>query len=302
MPSRHRAPCHPRTHPVEHLFPEWGVDVFESHHADGWRMDRTTHDFLKVVFVLQGAGALVTEGGRSDCHAGQAIVVPLGLPHQLEDSTEAPMSLYVVSVQPRIVAATATPAGVLPSGVVDLEPTEASRVERGMRRLLFEQTLDQPTTGLSMVAQTLRLLVVLARSTQSAPGPATPAQIKRVTLKSGDSLARVQAYVDELSLHFYEATNLDAAASGLNLSRRRFTQLFRDVTGSSWLGWVRRLRVEHACRLLSSTERTVLSVAFECGFDDLSTFYRAFKRETGVSPNRWRDDGSGCEPRANSAD
>jgi AraC-like DNA-binding protein len=43
-------------------------------------------------------------------------------------------------------------------------------------------------------------------------------------------------------------------------------------------------------RLLKSTERTVLSVAFECGFDDLSTFYRAFKRETGVSPNHWREE------------
>ena len=51
---------------------------------------------------------------------------------------------------------------------------------------------------------------------------------------------------------------------------------------------MRQLRIDHAKKLLESTSRTVLSVAFECGFEDLSTFYRAFKRETSESPNQWR--------------
>ena len=103
-----------------------------------------------------------------------------------------------------------------------------------------------------------------------------------------DSLSRMRSYVEDLQDHFFEATNLDAAAMGLGLSRRRFTQLFREVTGSSWLNHVRGLRVAHAKHLLAQTERTVLSIAFECGFEDLSTFYRAFKREVGQSPNQWR--------------
>jgi AraC family L-rhamnose operon regulatory protein RhaS len=39
---------------------------------------------------------------------------------------------------------------------------------------------------------------------------------------------------------------------------------------------------------LTEPQKTVLSIAFECGFEDLSTFYRAFKREVGISPNLWR--------------
>ena len=84
---------------MEHVFPAFGVDVFESHHADGWRMDRTSHDFLKIVFVLQGRGAFVTREARFACQAGQAIVVRAGAAHQLEDVPGAPMSLYVVSVE-----------------------------------------------------------------------------------------------------------------------------------------------------------------------------------------------------------
>ena len=55
--------------------------------------------------------------------------------------------------------------------------------------------------------------------------------------------------------------SLDTAATSLGLSRRRFTQLFREVTGSSWLNYVRRLRVEHAKRLLGQTDRTAFAAA-----------------------------------------
>lgn len=292
MTVRSRLQPGPRTEPVEHVFPAWGVDVFESHHADGWRMDRTAHPFLKVVFVLQGRGAFVTPAARIPCQAGQAIIVRSGSPHQLEDQAGAPMSLYVVSVQTHVLSTACLDPALLPGGVIDLAPAEAARVERGMRRLLFEQTLDQPTTGASMVAQALHLVVELARIEATVPRAATTPRARRAAQKTaGDSGARMDAYVAELGQHFFEATNLDAAATNLGLSRRRFTQLFRSATGTSWLAYVRRLRIEHAKRLLRSTERTVLSVAFECGFDDLSTFYRAFKRETGVSPNTWRESG-----------
>lgn len=289
MKSRSRVQSEPRTEPVEHVFPPWGVDVFESHHADGWRMDRTTHDFLKVVFVLQGRGAFVTPEGRTACEAGQAIVVRAGVAHQLEDAAGAPMSLYVVSVERPVLEAACLEQSILPGGVIDLAPAEAMRVERGMRRLLFEQTLEQPTTGPSMVGQVLHLLVEFARIEMTAPRATAAPRVKRPSARSGDSGARMDAYVTDLAQHFFEATNLDAAATNLGLSRRRFTQLFREATGTSWLAYVRRLRIDHARRLLRTTDRTVLSVAFECGFDDLSTFYRAFKRETGVSPNHWRE-------------
>ena len=72
------------------------------------------------------------------------------------------------------------------------------------------------------------------------------------------------------------------------MSRRRFTQLFREVTGSSWADHRTELRINYACRLLRETDRGIIAIAFESGFEDLSSFYRAFKRQTGDSPIRWR--------------
>lgn len=268
------------------MFPAWGVDVFESHHAAGWSMPPAAHDFLKIVLVHDGSGTLRHGDERTECRPGDALIVPIGQSHEIVDSASDPLSLYVVSVRPRILEAASLDMSVLPTGVVHLDDHAAEKVERSMRRLLFEQTLDTPTTGAQMVALALRLLVDIARITEFST-ESTDGSIPRA-IRGADSVERMRSYVEDLAENFFEATNLDSAASTLGLSRRRFTQLFREVTGTSWLAYVRKLRIEHAKKLLESTDRTVLSVAFECGFEDLSTFYRAFKRETDESPNKWR--------------
>jgi len=65
-------------------------------------------------------------------------------------------------------------------------------------------------------------------------------------------------------------------------------ELFREVTGESWLSYLRRLRLEHARSLLRDRNRSIAAVAFESGFEDLSSFYRAFKTATGMVPHQWR--------------
>ena len=72
------------------------------------------------------------------------------------------------------------------------------------------------------------------------------------------------------------------------MSRRRFTTLFAEVTGQSWADHLAALRIEYAKTLLRETTRSIVSIAFECGYEELSSFYRAFKRAAGISPGEWR--------------
>ena len=103
-----------------------------------------------------------------------------------------------------------------------------------------------------------------------------------------DELEVMQDYVRKLATEFYEASTIDAAAGSVGMSRRAFTKLFHEVTGSTWLTHVRRLAINHAKHQLAQTNLSIASVAFECGFNDLSTFYRQFKAQVGVSPRNYR--------------
>lgn len=277
MPAKRRQPVREDIRP-------WGVFVFESHHAADFRMEFIRHAFLKVLYILGGSGRMVTEDGRTlSCRAGDVIVVPIGLTHRLEDDRSSPMSLYAVCVEPRVWAPDPTLAELLPVGRLPRNALVSSQVRTWLRRLLFEQSRDRPPCGAMIVGLTLQLLALLARAADAANLRELAQHGKVSGLRQ-----RVEAYVDELARRFFEIGDIDQAAAELGMSRRRFTQLFREVTGSTWLAYVRQLRVDHARKLLAQTDRSVISIAFECGFEDLSSFYRAFGKLERLSPQRWR--------------
>jgi transcriptional regulator GlxA family with amidase domain len=105
---------------------------------------------------------------------------------------------------------------------------------------------------------------------------------------AGLARTRVAAYAQELERTFFEERQIDGAAARLGLSRRRFTTLFREVSGDTWFNTVRALRLAHARRLLRETGRSVTSICYECGFEDISNFYRAFRAAERTSPDSWR--------------
>lgn len=257
--------------------PEWGVSVFESHHAPGFQMDWRRHRFLKVIYVLAGAGCLELENSEIPFKSGDLLVVPAGVPNRIADTPTAPSSLYVLCVARSLLCFDSEAEKSLTPGRQPRSAYLANRAESQLKRLLYQQAHGGETTRLTMVASMLELLAMLIR-----PGSSEKRDEGNVTL------SEMERYIDELDRRFFEATTIDDAAAQLGMSRRRFTELFREVTGKAWLAYVHERAIGHATRLLAETSVPITSVAFECGFRDLSTFYRRFKALKDCSPAEWR--------------
>jgi len=267
-----------RTHPVEVALPRQGVFVLESFHGPGFRMEPSQHDFWEVFFVLSGAGSFRLDGALQDCAEDDVIVVPPGVMHQILDHPGRPLSLYALCLAQSLVALDS--AG-LAAGRVRLPNDLLPRLRSELRRLLFEQTTAQPGADYLLVGRALALLGLMVRGRLV---------IERKASEGG--LAQVMAdYLKDLHQRFFEPTDIDREAARLRMSRRRFTQLFRELTGESWLEHLTRLRMDYAQQLLRDTRRSVTAIAFECGFEELSSFYRAFKKRNGMAPLEWRGDG-----------
>jgi AraC-like DNA-binding protein len=78
------------------------------------------------------------------------------------------------------------------------------------------------------------------------------------------------------------------AARALDLNRFYFCKLFKKSTGLNFTEYVSRIRVEHARTLLINSNRRISEIAFEVGFQSLSTFNRVFKNVVGLSPTESR--------------
>jgi AraC family transcriptional regulator len=91
-----------------------------------------------------------------------------------------------------------------------------------------------------------------------------------------------------LRANFAEALSIDAvaAAAGVHPSHlmRGFRRQYRCTIGD----YVRRLRIEYACHLLSASETPLVQIALAAGFTDQSHFNQTFKGMTGMTPVQFR--------------
>jgi AraC family L-rhamnose operon regulatory protein RhaS len=273
--------------PIEVTLSSHGVFVLESHHAPGFRMADQCHVFLEIFYVLKGAGTFHLDGRPHVCHKGDLVVVPVGGVHRIEDDPAAPLALYGICVAPQVWRHDPALLEHLPAGRLHVGKLLAAQLRADLRRMLFEQTLDRPGSRTLVLGLALQLLALLAQS-RPGPAPARPAQAAQAASEVAQHRQAVERYVADLPHRFYEATDLDTVAAELHMSRRRFTSLFRLVAGASWSACLTRLRIDYACQLLRETSRGIIAIAFECGYEDLSSFYRAFKRRTGLPPHAWR--------------
>jgi AraC family L-rhamnose operon regulatory protein RhaS len=276
-----------RRTPIDVRLPPYGVYVLESHHAPGFRMAAESHVFLELFFVLSGRGQFRIEGVSHPCAPGDLVVVPPGVSHAIDDNPDRPLALYAVCVAGHVVQHEPGLFGRLPVGTVRVGSAMAGETRAIFRQLLFEQTRARPFGPTRIIGLSLQLMASLGRFTSDKLRQ--PSRGDNET-SSAERRQLIERYAAELSHRFFEHTTLDDAAVELGLSRRRFTTLFHEITGQTWADYLTGLRIDYACKLLRETSRSVVAIAFECGYEDLSSFYRAFKRQVGRSPGQWRED------------
>ncbi|QNA98670.1 AraC family transcriptional regulator [Massilia sp. Se16.2.3] len=81
---------------------------------------------------------------------------------------------------------------------------------------------------------------------------------------------------------------IDDLARAAGLSRSVFCARFLRLLGQPPMQYLARWRMEAAAGLLRGSRAPVASVALDVGYESEAAFARAFKREIGTSPARWR--------------
>jgi AraC family L-rhamnose operon regulatory protein RhaS len=264
-----------RHFPVSVQIPAYGIAVEESVHHPSFLMDWRVDGFEKFIFVFSGEGWLHYEEQSLPLQAATVCAVPSATRHRLEDASGAPLALYLICLDLQRVAF----RGLAEKAIRTLDKQSMQRWPSSghdtIRQILYEQTACRMAYREYIAGLISALLVRLVREAE-------------MEVTARNSLERVHAYIRQMTQDFYRPQSLDEAARTCGLSRRRFSELFREASGQSWNDRLIDLRIGHACQLLKRSSRSIQSVAFECGFEDLAHFYRTFRRRMSSTPVQFR--------------
>lgn len=129
----------------------------------------------------------------------------------------------------------------------------------------------------------LKLLALLYRSFERTEGYGE--RIRR--FQSG--YVRLSPAIAMIDSRFREPLTLDQLADCIHMNRNYFSTVFTQLMGCTVSEYIVRRRLRNAAQLLMTTDSSIISIALDSGFRNVSYFNRAFQKQFGLSPGRYRE-------------
>jgi len=266
------------------------------------RLSRLSPELVALGLELRAFAVALVSGGRASVRtdgstiaileSGSLLLCRGAEPLEVQARGARPAEILLFTCSLRWVELALTIAGAQSASAGDsvaLHPDDAGAIElgQGLRHAWMQsQIRASPRHRLQGTASWLELLgqaldadgrsllseadTLDARTTRSSRHPVLPTLVD--LLATGDGVP----------------PPLVGLADQLGLSERQTSRLFRAEMGESFRAYSTRLRVGRAMKLLATTPQPVTEVALSCGWNSLSQFHTAFRRQTGTTPAAYR--------------
>jgi len=155
------------------------------------------------------------------------------------------------------------------------------KTKRSIIRKLHEINEEN---GMRRILSLLSILVELSESKDLKP-----LLSNSLTLRRSSDTEKINKIFDFIQQNYTQEIYVEEVASLLNMSAASFSRYFRHHTLKTFSDCVTEIRVSHACKLLMQNNHSVSQISYLSGFENISNFYRHFKRITGVKPKYYRD-------------
>ena len=246
------------------------------------------HSYFEITYVQKGEGNYFVNGREYSMKESDLIIFNNVEPHGwtlLNDD----MHLLVMVFAPEFVAEKMSlfDTGYLKPFVergsnfknkIGHEEPVSHEIRKAIREIYSEWENKGEGYRLMIKANILRILTMLIRTYQDESKSDAMLREKKNAMKR---LERAFSYIDE---HFCEKITLDEVAAVAYMSPNYFSSYFRKMMIVRFSDYVTRLRIMRVRELLKDENNNVTEVALQCGFNNISNFYRLYKKHVGKPP------------------
>jgi AraC-like DNA-binding protein len=158
--------------------------------------------------------------------------------------------------------------------------TVSGTARKKIRQLMFDM-LEKEKIG--RLAGLVQIFGLLAASHELKP--ISTNQISGINITDSLKMNKVLEYALK---NFKSEISIAEAAALVNLSESAFCRYFKLRTQKSFLNFVIEMRLNEARRLLNESEKSVLEICYDSGFNNLSNFNRLFRKKYKQAPREYR--------------
>ncbi|MCC8407434.1 AraC family transcriptional regulator [Mucilaginibacter sp. UR6-1] len=254
------------------------------------------HKEAQLTWVQSGEGTLIAGNNMHAYTAGEIYYIGPNLPHLFKSNPE-----YFKSEQHRPVKALTVffnPDGVL-SSMFDLPELRP-----------VKQFLNQHTQGFKVPVTNNDAIAAIMMQVREASGSkklvhflelmqgliavegkpealSTHGNLPSMAESEGIRIGNIYNYIMQ---NYNNAITLDDVARAACMTSESFCRYFKKHTGHTFVSFLNEVRVNEACKRLTSHKfENVSEIAFKCGFKSITNFNRVFKAVTGNSPREYLD-------------
>ena len=107
-------------------------------------------------------------------------------------------------------------------------------------------------------------------------------------MENFDKIKQALEYIDA---HLDEPMSFKMLANRFHFSPYYFHRMFSVVVGKSIAAHIRDRKLMYACIQLVSTDKSILDIGLDCGFNSAQSFTRTFRSAYGLTPSNYRKRG-----------
>lgn len=238
------------------------------------------HDRIEILYVEKGSLEVVCANKKVRAAQGEAVFVHPRQPHAAAAGAEGVLYrvvMFELSGWTGQLTAGEDVAVLLLSGNLRFENRITRKELTGLlRRICREYDCRRAGSALILKGMIYELLGSLLRWQQDAS----------YVPEAVDD--RFEQALDYLNSHYTEAISTRQIARKFSYEESYFCRKFRKRLGLSVVEYIRILRLEMACMLLTAKKDSVSEIGERCGYPDVNYFIRCFKERYGVTPAVFR--------------
>lgn len=243
------------------------VLAFKRLHTDELGAQAHSHGRWVWIVPVEGEAMVVMDGRFVAAVPGVSVLVPPRIPHCYAVGRGRALAWWFITFEasPRA-SPTVGPKELGTAGALALSATEEERIDACLQAIRDANAAEAC------------LWLALALESRRRQNPHFKGRTEPL-------LDRIHRWAEDPSGEDFSVGGL---ASWMGGSESHLRALFRKRHGMSLGRYLHHLRMRKACMLLTRGELPVIEVAWACGYAAPGNFTRAFKRETGITPRKYR--------------